>query len=113
MNATVEQHSSDNGLSSHYVVQQDASTLPLVTVKAREIRWDMDGGGLNPHEAKLLLALQSAPADCPLSIAELARLVFPGVRPASRANSWVRNALRRLRGLGVAIKVASGCYQVA
>lgn len=46
----------------------------------------------------------------PASIRNVARACFPGVRPVTKADSWVRNALRILVRDGYASRKARGTY---
>ncbi len=50
-------------------------------------------------------------SDEPLTIRELARKCFPGVRPREKADSQVRNHLRVLVPRGEARKVRRGTYE--
>lgn len=64
---------------------------------------------LNKKQEKVNDALQAAFAE--LTIRELARKCFPGVRPVEKADSWVRNALRKLVAIRAAKKVNRGTYR--
>lgn len=46
----------------------------------------------------------------PMTIRQLARRCFPGVRPVAKADSQVRNSLRRLVRERLVRKVADGTY---
>ena len=50
-------------------------------------------------------------SDTPLTIQQLARKCFPGVRPRAKAQSQVRNHLRVLVPRGEARKVGRGTYR--
>lgn len=44
------------------------------------------------------------------TIRQIAGKAFPGVRPVTKADSWVRNAFRELRPRGLAKQVGRGTY---
>jgi hypothetical protein len=62
------------------------------------------------YESKVLKALSGGATK---SIRQLARACFPGVRPITKADSRVRNALRRPRATGVVKQVGPGTYASA
>lgn len=64
---------------------------------------------LNWKEQRVVEALQQKQDK--LTIRELARACFPGVRPVEKADSQVRNALRKPRKLKLVRKVGEGTYQ--
>ena len=67
-----------------------------------------EGPGLNDKEQKVLELLQS---HAKMTIREIARLAFKGITIA-KADSWVRNSLRRLRATKLIKKVGRGTYAV-
>lgn len=63
---------------------------------------------LSPRQQKVLSTLKRSGK---IKIADLARKAFPGVRPLTKANSWVRNQLRGLVAHKLAKKIDKGTYQ--
>lgn len=62
----------------------------------------------NWKEDRVITALKRS--EEPLTIRQLAWKCFPGVRPVTKADSWVRNALRILVRDGYASRKARGTY---
>ena len=62
---------------------------------------------LNPHEEKVLKVIKSRGV---ATIREIASKQFPGVRPITKADSRVRNALRKLVKAQLVMKTDRGAY---
>jgi predicted transcriptional regulator len=62
---------------------------------------------LNPHEEKVLKVIKSQGV---ATIREIATKEFPGVRPIQKADSRVRNALRKLVKAQLVMKTDRGAY---
>jgi hypothetical protein len=66
--------------------------------------------GLNAKEAKLLGSVFLRPGKpSPKTIAEMAEIVWPE-KAKAKANSWVRNSLRKIVKLGILEPVEPGTY---
>lgn len=65
---------------------------------------------LNWKEERVVARLKEV-APSALTIRELARKCFPGVRPASKADSQVRNSLRKPTRLRMIKKAGEGAYK--
>ena len=61
---------------------------------------------LNTREAKVLQAIVDAGG--PISIRDAAKAAFPGVTPIAKADSWVRNSVRRPTIVGWIRRVGDG-----
>lgn len=71
-------------------------------------RYQMNALSLSPKEQRVYTYISACQK--PVKIAEVATAVFTDVSPV-KANSWVRNSLRRLRdGLGIVKKTDKGTY---
>lgn len=64
---------------------------------------------ISPRQKKVLDALRAAGG--PVTIKQLGHRAFPGVRPATKAQSWVRNQLRGLVANKQAKRVDDGTYE--
>jgi hypothetical protein len=62
---------------------------------------------LTARQQKVLAAIKKTKKS---TIEVITKTAFPGVRPITRANSWVRNQLRGLRAAHLIKRVASGTY---
>lgn len=69
---------------------------------------------LNVKEGRVLSQFVKPGRPTPKTIAELAKACWPGGRgmTAVRANSWVRNSLRRLVVAALVEQVERGTYQI-
>jgi hypothetical protein len=63
---------------------------------------------LNRKELKVVDVLHKRG---PLTIRQMARLCFPGVRPITKADSQTRNSLRRPLRDGLVKRVGHGTYE--
>ena len=62
---------------------------------------------LTERQQKVLAAIKKTKKS---TIEVITKTAFPGVRPVTRANSWVRNQLRGLRAAHLIKRVAAGTY---
>ena len=61
---------------------------------------------VNVREAKVLEVILDA--EQPISIREVAKAAFPNVSPVAKADSWVRNSVRRPTAFGWVRRVGAG-----